>query len=145
MSEPYYSDDLVTLYHGDCLTSREWLSADVLVTDPPYGMGYTGFGGRPGKNDGSRHERIAGDKDCALRDAALGLWGNRPALVFGTWKCTRPHGVRQLIVWDKRGGGGYLGDLKMPWWRRKSGTANSWRNASRRGTCSRWGGPPDAC
>lgn len=34
---PYYADDLVTIYHAD---SREWMpSADVVVSDPPYGTG----------------------------------------------------------------------------------------------------------
>ena len=108
MSEPYYRDDLVTLYHGDCLEHPEWWTgADVLVTDPPYGIAYS---------SGRRsHTPIAGDRDLTSRDDALALWGDRPALVFGTWKRPRPSGTRQMIVWDKRGGAGFSGDLNMPW------------------------------
>jgi DNA modification methylase len=107
--KPYYEDDLVTLYHGDCLELSDlWTVADVLVTDPPYGMSY--FSGRRKSDD-----RIAGDQNLSVRDDALSIWGNRPAIVFGTWKQPRPRNVRQLIVWDKRGGAGFSGDLKMPW------------------------------
>ena len=108
MSEIYYQDDLVTLYHGDCLEVPEWLNADVLVTDPPYGMAYK-------SNRRKDHAAIAGDATLSARDDSLSLWGDRPALVFGTWKQPRPVGVRQLIVWDKRGGAGFSGDLNMPW------------------------------
>jgi len=110
MTDPYYSDPWATLYHGDAREIEEWRSASTLVTDPPYGMSY-----RSGRRT---QAAIVGDHDETARDDILALWHDgeiRPALVFGTWKAPRPENVRQLIVWDKRGGNGFSGDLRMPW------------------------------
>lgn len=108
---PYYSDDHVTLHHGDCLELTQWVQVgDVLVTDPPYGMGYVSNFSRYGST-----APIAGDTTPELRDACLSAWGGaRPALVFGTWRVKRPHAARALIVWDKGDSPG-MGDLSMPW------------------------------
>jgi site-specific DNA-methyltransferase (adenine-specific) len=110
MSAPYYADDHVTLYHGDCLEFADvWTAADVLVTDPPYGYAYAS-----GRADTAWPEAIANDTDTAARDAVLSLWGAGPALVFGSWKRDRPMGVRALLIWDKGLASG-MGDLSVPW------------------------------
>ena len=99
MTEPYYQDDFVTLYLGDCLTQTAWLDADVLCTDPPYGVAW--MSGQFSRARVPLEVDIAGDGDVAVRDAMLALWGNRPALVFGTWKQPRPSATTNRLIWYK--------------------------------------------
>ena len=95
--KPYFQDDYVTLYHGDCLELADvWTGADVLVTDPPYGMGYY-LHSRAGKN---AEMEVVGDHDTSARDNALKAWGKKPAMVFGSWRNPRPE-CDQVLIWDK--------------------------------------------
>lgn len=83
---PYYEDGAVTIYHGDC---REVLPSlgrfDLLLTDPPYGIGEHGGAcrtrGRPGY---SKHANMGWDRSrpdnqtisLALRSADKAIiWG----------------------------------------------------------------------
>jgi len=106
MSTPYYQDEHVTLWHGDCLEVTAWLEADVLVTDPPYGQDYapTGLHSRADVRLAAR-PTIAGDGDTGARDTALLAWGRRPAVIFGTWRLPLPPGAtpRHRLIWHKAG------------------------------------------
>ena len=37
--KPYYEDGSVTIYNGDCREVLPLVVADVVITDPPYGIG----------------------------------------------------------------------------------------------------------
>lgn len=112
--KPYYEDDAVTIYHGDWTVlldtedAPDYL-ADVVLTDPPYGINYNSGSARVEGNARS----IAGDADTSERDAFLATW-NGPALVFGSVKQKEPLGVRARLVWDQMGALG-MGDLTLPW------------------------------
>lgn len=136
MSELLYQDELVRLYVGDSTKETSWLDADILVTDPPYGMGYQSNWPNAGPT-----ERILGDRDTALRDQILAMWGtDKPALVFGTWRAPRPEGVRELLVWYK---GNYpgMGDLALPW---GSNHEEVYLLGGRGGDAKHWHGPRTA-
>lgn len=108
MTSPYYNRDGITIYHGDCrpLLAAGIIDADVLVSDPPYGMAY-----QSGWNEASA---VANDDTPDARDTVLALWSPRPALVFGRWSVPRPAATRMLLIWDKGDWPG-MGDLKLPW------------------------------
>jgi DNA modification methylase len=118
--KPYYEDDSVTLYHGDCLEITGWIAADVLVTDPPYGINWsTHGGGRDLRNWAPRiaKEGIAGDRDTLARDAILEAWGSaKPAIVFGSPQVAPPPTTIQVLVWRKPIDSGVVGARFV--WRR---------------------------
>lgn len=73
---PYYSDDLVTIYHGDCRELLPDLAADALVTDPPYGV------------------RLRGTDDRAYRSGRSTTIRKRRGVLYAD----DPSLVRELIV-----------------------------------------------
>ena len=107
---------------GDCrlacgdaleiLPTLEAGSVDCVVTDPPYGIGYKS--GMTGHDGGTSLPGIIGDDDTSMRDAALKWWGDGPAIVFGSWKVSKPVGCKIVLTWDKGDHVG-MGDLSMPW------------------------------
>jgi DNA modification methylase len=106
---PYYQDEAVTLFCGDCLAVHEWLAADVLITDPPYGTQFSvanpkgGYGRRQNAGLGPEGFTIANDVTTETRDTALRMWGARPASVFGSPRLPEPPGVwADRLVWDKK-------------------------------------------
>jgi DNA modification methylase len=116
--QPYYEQDGITIYHGDC---REVLPGlppvDLVLTDPPYGYSHESgwssllYGNVATDWDGSR---VTGDDSSDARDHVLSWASGLPCLVFGSWKITPPAGTHTVLVWDKGEASG-MGDLSVPW------------------------------
>lgn len=111
---PYYADGAVTLYLGDCREVTAWLAADVLVTDPPYGIAWK-RSANPARGS-KAHVGIRNDGDTDARDAALEMFGAKPAAVFGSLYAGFPADLTQVLIWQKPADAGVVGSTTG--WRR---------------------------
>ncbi len=97
---PYYDEDGITIYHGDCREVLPGLVADVLITDPPYGVGID---------------------NSFTDDFEAGLWGienspgqraaifHSPRVVFDLIRRTQTWRLERLLWMNK------VAMMKMPW------------------------------
>jgi site-specific DNA-methyltransferase (adenine-specific) len=99
--KPYWEGDGITLYLGDCREVTAWLDADVLVTDPPYGIDWAQNAMHYTRSVKATKSAVANDDSTEIRDEVLALWNGRPALVFGTWRKDRPVQTKQRLIWHK--------------------------------------------
>lgn len=110
---PYYSDSYVTLYHGDAREIGPHIHADVVLTDPPYGIAWRQHGGgKTGKSRGMRRlPGIVGDEDVTLRDEVLAAFSGKPACVFGSFRAPFPPGLVQVLIYQKTPDAGLVGSV----------------------------------
>lgn len=94
--KPYYADDGITLFLGDCLEVLSTLpdeSVDIVVTSPPYNMGLVPGGNgrgmyRPGaSNKAGRFRDGYGAHDDAMPQADYDEW--QRSVIAECWRVTR--------------------------------------------------------
>ena len=102
---PYYSDDSVTIYHGDALNvlaSLPAASADVIIADPPYGT-----------RTHQREEWMVGEfanvmpvalpelHRIGVNDAGLYLFTSWKLMADWVFRCSPYFRMQNFLIWDK--------------------------------------------
>lgn len=123
LPEPYYADNTVNIFHGDC---REILPellgrrdpVDLVLTDPPYGVGYRTTW-RPAGDE--LRDPVANDRDLEVVAEAWPLVMAHLAEDRHWYAFASPRnlleasevfrGFKQILAWDK-GDQGTAGDLQ---------------------------------
>ena len=120
---PYYDHAGITIYHGDCreiLPAMEPASIDLVLTDPPYGIG---------ADRNLRANKQHGHAAAMSRDYGCGGWDAAPpdaatmgrvvsaaplAIVWGgNYFCLPPSSG--WLVWDKDNGKNGYADCELAW------------------------------
>jgi DNA modification methylase len=105
---PYYQDDGITIYCGDCRDILPTLElVDSVLTDPPYGIGWKRSENK--KRNSKAATGIQNDQNTSVRDEALLELLGLPCIVFGSFYAPFPQNLRQVLIWIKGGDAGVVG------------------------------------
>ena len=99
---PYYEHAGITIYHGDCREILPSLKADVVVTDPPYGIGEKWTTARMVNKKG-QSSRLWGQGetwDTRPVEGLVELLSAYPSIVWGGNYYPFPP-MRGWLIWDK--------------------------------------------
>lgn len=112
--QPYYEQDGITIYHGDCREIMPCLvDVDVVITDPPYGIN---FAGRP-----TKWQRLAGAMPCdwdAIPFEAIDTILNAAEYVCLWGANYYAHQLpvsRGWLTWIKPGAPPSMGSVELAW------------------------------
>lgn len=123
---PYYQDDWVTIYHGDCRDILPKLDkVDLVLTDPPYGIGESST------KIASRNVYRKGltNSQASQRDYGEFHWDDKPVdwellwslLSLGKYACCFGGNYYPFppsscwLVWDKQNGTNDFADCELAW------------------------------
>lgn len=105
MNTPYYQDEAVTIYHGDCAEILPQLGrSDLLLTDPPYGIGKDGQSRTTGGHGGRKaYEFMGWDsvRPPAETFALLLACASKHIIWGGNFFADMLPASMKWLVWDK--------------------------------------------
>ena len=115
LPKPYYNENGITIYHGDCRDILPLLpKVDLVLTDPPYGLLQDGSSatrrfGHNQTNGSVPWDTCITDNDCqALLGAGKNLmcWGGNHFMLGPT---------NGWLIWDKENDGKTFGECEYCW------------------------------
>jgi DNA modification methylase len=113
--KPYYEQDGITIYHGDCREILPTLpKVDLVLTDPPYGHGSKWSGGTWAANEiyDMAFEWDASTVEQAVIDNIISL-GNTCVIWGGNYYSLPPS--RCWLAWEKSSKMPTMADFELAW------------------------------
>ena len=128
MNKPYYEQDGITIYHGDCreILPQLDVKVDLVLTDPPYGinvLGSVGGSKRVGSVGGSNivlanEYKLMHEDDKPFDPSFLLSFGDNQIIFGGNYYADKLPNSKGWIVWDKKCQNGWddnFSDIEMAW------------------------------